>query len=154
MKHRVKFLQPTLGHVRAVALSMREIDRIECETIGGHDPETALRNSIKRSEWAVTAEVDDEPICIFGVAPVTYLGDAALPWMLGTDGIERHNRLVLRHSRRWVDKMIDSYPRLCNIVHADNEVSIRWLQWCGFRIDPPTVIQGEPFRPFSKVRLH
>lgn len=154
MRASVKFLAPTLGHVKCIALNMREIDQLECRMIGGVEPEEALRVSIKKSTWVKTMEIDGEPVCMFGVAPISLLGETALPWMLGTDGVKKHNRAILRHSRKWVEAMNADYPHLCNVVHADNEISIRWLQWCGFRIQEPTEIQGEPFRAFFKVRAN
>jgi hypothetical protein len=41
------------------------------------------------------------------------------------------------------------FPRLENHVHADNVLSVRWLQWCGFSIDDtPEAYNGENFYLF------
>ena len=68
--------------------------------------------------------------------------------------IERHQRAFLRRNREYVRQMQAAFPTLRNMVDARNEVSIRWLRWLGFTIEPAIRwgAAGMPFHPFWMTR--
>ena len=45
---------------------------------------------------------------------------------------ERDKRTFLRRSKVELDKIIQEYPVLFNVVDARNKIHVRWLQWMGF----------------------
>ena len=47
--------------------------------------------------------------------------------------------------------MKERYPVLCNVVHAENHQSIRWLKRCGFEVAEaePTGWRGAMFHTFQ-----
>jgi hypothetical protein len=136
-------------HIPAVAAHMREADRREVWAYRRHTPEEALRFSLSRSLFARTALVDDRPVLMYGVGAPTLLGSVGSPWLLATDAVYEVMFSFLKYSRVVVRHMQSLFPRLENHVHADNVLSVRWLQWCGFSIDDtPEAYNGENFYLF------
>lgn len=149
----VTFREPTPSDLDWLAEHMRAIDKLECRVAGGHDPREALQLGADHSLWAYVAEVDGHPVCAFGVASESLLGDGeGRPWMLCAEGIERHARAILICSRRFLREMQASFETLANIVHADNRIAIRYLKWCGFLFGDAFVHEGERFLPFEMKR--
>lgn len=115
----------------------------------------ALDDGLKRSDWALTGLIDGEPVCMFGVAPVSILNGEGAPWMLGTEQLEQAQVAFLRACRGVVADMERTYPRLMNVVDARNTVAIRWLRWLGFRFDESQYqIGGHAFKVFRKGAWH
>jgi hypothetical protein len=101
----------------------------------------ALATSVRWSRKAWAAELDGEPIAIWGVAPFgSWLGDKGSPWLLGSDRMKEVSIIGARVSQPFVLEMLSMFTMLENYVSNDNKLSIRWLRWCGFKMDHP-----EPF---------
>ncbi|MDR2668598.1 MAG: hypothetical protein LBC14_01435 [Desulfovibrio sp.] len=145
--HRIEQARPE--HIPAVAARMREADRREVWAYRRHTPEEALRFSLSRSLFARTAVVNGRPALMWGVGVPTLLGSVGSPWLLATDAVYEVVLPFLKYSRVAVRHMQSLFPRLENHVHADNALSIRWLQWCGFTLDDaPVEFNGENFYLF------
>lgn len=132
--------QAGFDHIPYLAAHMRPADRREVMASHGHTPGQALSGSLERSEAAWTLITDGRPSAMAGVVPAgSILGLTGRPWLLGTFELEdsRPVRLVMaRISRLYVEAMRLLFPRLENWCHADNVLSLRWLRWCGFVIEP------------------
>ena len=120
--------------------------------MSGRDPLHALLDGIENSDLAWTAEDEDGPWGIFGIAP-WYL-DVGCPWFLGSDGVRKHRRFFLEQTRVYVAEMHRLYPMLVNVVDARNRDSLVYLRRAGFTIDkliPHYGVEQRPFYRFSKV---
>ncbi len=139
------------SHIPALAANMREADRIEIGAMG-RTPQTALRNGLAASVWALTALVDDEPQAIMGVAPVSVMEGFGVPWMLGSERIYDHARDLVRYGPGIIAEMRQSFERLENMVHVDNTRALRFLRHFGFTISGEReTIGGIDFVRFSNV---
>lgn len=139
-------------HVDVIAARMRQADRDEIKAAAGRLPAAALEYSLDHSDAAFTGCVDGVPACMFGVGTVNLMCRTGVPWLLGTDLVEKHYRQFARHSRRVLGIMAGKYSVLVNAVDDRNELSKRWLQWLGFSIGEP-VIMGVEKRPFRVFEL-
>ncbi len=142
-------------HIFWLANNIRRADRDEVAAEGGRGPLAALRDSLAASIAAWTGAVGDRPVCMFGVCPIDILGGIGSPWLLGTDEIKRYALSFLRLNKQYLPKMLELFPRLVNYVDVRNTVSIRWLKWLGFKLDPEPVpygIWGMPFYRFEMKR--
>lgn len=148
----ITFRPPTKSDIDYVARHMRPMDVMECRLMGGHGPHEALEAGIAHSTWCFAALVEDEPVCIFGVASEGMLDDEGAPWLLAIRGIERHARALLVGTRAYLPRMTREYETLANVVHAHNRAAIRYLKWCGFKFGAPFDHEGEPFLPFEMKR--
>lgn len=137
--------------VAPIAAAMRAADREEVRASHDHTAEQALAASLAASTAAWTGVIDGEPVCMFGVGPVSILGGTGAPWMLGTARLEQYPRTFLRRCRPCVAAMRAVYPMLANYVDDRNEVSKRWLAWLGFTFDDNPIVarSGVAFRKFS-----
>ncbi|MNF12754.1 hypothetical protein D3C80_2143590 [compost metagenome] len=63
--------------------------------------------------------------------------------------MEENFRAFLRISSGWPNQLLQRYSVLRNFVDARNTVSIRWLEWLGFRLLEPVDIGGHQFRLFE-----
>lgn len=138
-------------HLAAIAAGMRVDDVNEVAAMSGRDPLDALKHSMDRSDWSLTAMADGVPMCVFGVGTASLVPHIGVPWLLGTDLIHGHYRAFLRGSVQWRDRIAGSYGLLVNAVDTRNALSVRWLKWLGFTLhDPvPMGVAQIPFHPFE-----
>ncbi len=87
------------------------------------------------------------PVSVFGVAPHLVEG-VGLAWMVGTDGMLPEAIHIARHTPEYLAQMQDAYPALWANVDARNEVSMRWLEWAGFKILDANPFYGPEERLF------
>lgn len=133
-----------------VAANMRGADRAEVWAAGHRTPREALERAVDLSTLAWVGYGDGEPAAAWGVAPASLLGETGIPWLLGTDAIERHPAAFLRRCRGLLADMSRDFLVLRNLVDLRNRTSIRWLKWLGFTLEPPVPHGPDrlPFHPF------
>jgi len=144
--------QATATDAHRIAPHMTPADAAEVWAIGHWTPLQALLRSISLSVRARTWFVDGEPVCIFGFATASLVGETANPWMLGTPALKAHTFAFLRNYRAQIDYMLAHYPVLETYVDARHTVCLRWLKWTGFTIYEPAPY-GVDGLPFSKVAI-
>lgn len=135
----------TAEHAAALALRMRAEDAAECEAIG-MTPLASIEMSLRVSDLAYAAFVDGEVMGIYGVAPLTVLGDIACPWLLTADGAVRHRRAFLEENRAFLRFALQRYPVLVTYVDARYSQALRWMRWLGFTVD-----EAAPFGPLNAL---
>lgn len=135
-----------------LARRLRKADVEEIHDLTGWNPETALWKSFRESKWVNTGAIDGVPVCMFGVTPVTVLGNVGMPWMLGTDGLTENPKVFLRFARVWSERMERDFKVLRNVVSSNNAFSIRFLKWLGFEFSQPVKMGpfGREFLVFEK----
>ena len=118
-------------HVAVVAERMRQADRDEVLALSGLTPREALDQSLAQAGPRWCGLLDGEPAAIFGVVPVTALSGTGVAWLLGTPLLEKHWRTFAKASRPLADELLARYDVLMNVLHADNRIALRWLEWMG-----------------------
>lgn len=137
----ITIVPATVEHAQYVGEHLRADDLAEVLQFGAQ-PVPALIDSITGSVEAWTALDDGTPITCWGVAPwTTLVGGVGCPWLLSTQGVERHKRRFMEESRAGVVKMHALFPKLETLVDARYTRAIRWLEWLGFAVLP-----GDKFR--------
>ena len=151
---KVRLVQPSECGLRLIAQRLRQADRQELAAVHGWDIDLlgCLQTAVSASEEAFVALASDEPIAVFGVAPVCLLGGLGCPWLLGTDAMDKHGREIVTLSRQHVARWGQRYTCLFNYVDARNGRSIAWLRHTGFTVWPaePRGLHGEPFHRFER----
>lgn len=132
---------------------MREADQRECWAVSHETAGEALMKSFTRSELCWTAfDKDKRQVFMFGVANGSLLFNNGYVWLLGTTRMEKtENKIgLLKISKPYIKKMLAPYEMIENYVDARNALSIKWLKWCGFTIEPMRVygIERKMFHHF------
>ena len=130
------------------ALSLRDADQAELDAAGVDDPAEILAEALPACSWSYEAQWNDRPVFMYGVRPMPG-NEIGIPWMLSTVHLEQAERVaVARLARKVVKQMRAEFPVLTNMVHADNEDAIKFIQWLGFDVSERRVGPGEQFRQF------
>lgn len=85
--------------------------------------------------WA--AVKDDCPFCIWGLMPPTLSSNVAYLWFYIVEYIESYEFLIVRHSRRVIEKALEDYPVIVGHCDRNNERAIRWMKWLGAEFGHP-----------------
>jgi len=142
----------TPDDVVELVVKMRQADVDELHALGILDLVAAVRASVAHSAFSYAFVIDGALACIIGVAPAAGMFDPeGFPWMLGTDVVTRHQRVLMRTCRPYIQQMLRAYPHLFNYVHAENHRAVRWLKRIGFTLEPaaPWGPMGAPFHRFD-----
>ena len=145
--HRVS----TLDDMVYLSKNLRYEDKREVEALG-HTPEKALalgfgNSSICRS----IIDARGTPVGVYGVVPLSdKIGQI---WMLGSQGLVKIKTSFLKQSRSEVEGMNIIYPHLCNFIDSRNEIHLKWIRWCGFKIIGEKMINNVKFYEFWKVAI-
>jgi hypothetical protein len=150
LDERTVIVKPGMEHVQYIAEHMRQADRDEVYALAGWSPLKAALFSVTHSDMALCAVHDGLPAVIWGAGQRIVMYDEGSPWLLGTPVIEHNAKRFLRQSILWRDELLNRYGSLVNVVDQRNVVSIRWLRWLGFTLDPPIKLgfEGRPFHRF------
>ena len=122
----------TQEHIQQILPFIRQADVDEFWAADHKTPEQAIIQSMMCSTEAKTGIADDQVVCIFGVAPVNLLCGQAMPWMVGSNLIDKYARIFLTHDKNIVDDWLMVYPHLFNYVDARNTKAKKWLKRLGF----------------------
>lgn len=107
---------------------LRPEDVAECEA-QGKTPLDALAEGLERSDVCYTLlDPAGMPVAMLGVGAGGYI------WLLGTDGIRKHQTTFLRHCKGFLRTLYDEtgYDLLFNYTYIENELHHKWLKWLGF----------------------
>lgn len=150
-----QIVKATFDHIPLLLPHVRQEDIVELAAVG-ETPESCLKTGLEVSEYAFSVFFNGEIVCIFGVGTASLLGGEGVPWMVGSDRLNRCVPGFLRRSRAAVRILQDRYLLLENWVDARNERAIRWLRWLGFEIHDaaPRGNNGELFHRFTMRGSH
>ncbi len=131
--------------------NLREADKKELFATSGRTPEESLTNAFTHDSLGIWVGVyEGNPEIIFGVTKCDN-EDVGFPWMVCTDKLKDSPREFISKCKRWVEGFSRNFPLLINFVHAENDLHIRWLKWCGFdfvKLHDSYGHSGEPFWEF------
>jgi hypothetical protein len=114
----------------ASPLKVREVIS-KSEFAGVAGAENTLRECLYRSTVRMAAYIDDEPACMWGLAPQSLLSNQAYIWLLTTDIAAGHKFLLVRYSQIFVQRALENYEMLTGHCEAGNLAAKRWLKWLG-----------------------
>lgn len=126
-----KLVPAEVRHARLIAGSMRPRDVEEVRAGWGREPFEAMREALSVSFYSRTLFCGFQPLCIYGLAPLTVLGGAARVWMFAAAAIDRHPIAFARASRRALPELLGRCTLATNLVDSSDERALRWLRWLG-----------------------
>jgi len=133
----VKFVEPDMNLIKAIARDMRQADINEIWEARRQTPIKALIDGWDRSDFSAVVVVDDEPCVMLGLVVSDILSGMGVTWLLGTDTALKHKRQFVKLVPQVMNEMLNRCSKLYNWVHSENYESIRWLKRIGFTIEEP-----------------
>lgn len=150
-QHDVQIINATMQHIAPLLSRVRQADIDEFYAMSMLSPREVLEKGISQSTKAWAGIIDGRVITIFGVSPGSMLTGIGVPWLVGSDLLEKYQKIFLRRCRPVLNSMLAIYPELINYVDARNHVAKGWLHWLGFKLEEakPTGVLNYPFHRFS-----
>lgn len=151
---KAQIVPATAEHIESMLPHVRQADVDEFLATNGWSPRRVLETGLKTSTFCCAGLINGEVVTIFGVAPASMIGGSGIPWLVGTDALEKYQRTFLRRCGKVVNAMLEVYPYLENYVDARNNAARVWLHWLGFTIEEPKPygIHSLPFHRFHMER--
>lgn len=142
----MSFHAPISPDIVELASCLRRADLAEVVALG-RVPAAALADGIRtaREAWTIR-DAEGRIICMAGVSPYSLIGNTGVPWLLGTELVDRHKRAFMVETRRVVTRWLTMFDVLRNVVDARYVAALRWLDWLGFEFGPPFVLAHGVFR--------
>ena len=94
------------------------------------DQETMHRSMCNSSRVYIGC-ADGHIACVWGLIPPTLLSDRAYLWLFTTKHLDQHVFLLVRHSQRMIQFMLEEFPIIVGHCQINNHKAIRWLRWLG-----------------------
>lgn len=148
---RVEVVRATMEHVEALLPHVRQADIDEFYAASLRTPAEVLEQGLRISTVSWAGMIDGQTATIFGVAPGSLLSGKGVPWLVGSELLEGHQKAFLRRARPALAAMLDIYPYLENYVDERNVTAKAWLHWMGFKLKDaePVGALGYPFHHFT-----
>ena len=99
--------------------------------------EEVLRECMYRSIEVRYGLVDGEVACVWGLIPPTLLSTTAYLWLLTTEIIAENKFLFIRHSQRYIEEALESFPCIIGDCIIGERSAMRWLRWLGAEFAEP-----------------
>lgn len=147
---KAQIVPATAEHIEAIIPLVRQADIDEFLAANGWSPRRVLETGLRTSTFCCAGLINGEVVTVFGVAPASMIGGSGIPWLVGSDALEKYQRTFLRRCGKVVNAMLTVYPYLENYVDARNHVAKAWLHWLGFTLEGPAPygVLGLPFHRF------
>lgn len=119
-------------------ISIRNVSNITLEELFQRSPASAIPNGnellkrcVERSASVQYGYVDGQCACVWGLISPTLLSTSAYLWLLTTEIVEQHKFLFVRHSQRWMEEILCTYPNIIGDYIPGEDRSRKWLEWLG-----------------------
>ncbi len=133
----LEIIPTQIEHIELLLNELKKIDKEDAYRFG-ECPIEILIKAYKKSLYVKTAIIDGKIIAIWGVIG-TYLGSLGRPWSIMLPDTEDYPFRVTSFYRQEIDKMLELFPILEDIVDVKHTKILRMLKIMGFTF-------GEPYK--------
>lgn len=151
----IKFLPATQLHLRELVKNISPMDEKEIYYASGLSPFDGVKlcHTLSIADCEVALNAKDKVLSLHGVMPKEGYG---IPWMILTkdaykvEGINKGMSLTVD----WVERKLLRYKRLQNFISVENKLTIRWLEFLGFKMTRKIDHFGfckQPFYQFERT---
>lgn len=134
-----------------LSLSLRIEDNLELQASLGLTGPIGIAECLIFSEHTWVGILDGKIECVFGLGADP--PNVGIPWLVGTDNIDKFSMGFLRESKVIIELMLSYYPILTNLVAERHTKAIKWLKWLGFSFTGERYYQLDPDVPFLKFTM-
>ena len=90
-------------------------------------------NKLDKEHCLIGCTDNNKPVLLYGVVP--HEGNIGVVWMLASQDIAKEQISFLKQSKEYIKSQNEKFSLLCNYVHCDNSLAIKWLKWLGFNFE-------------------
>ena len=114
----------------------------------------AAKECVERSEEVYTVSHNSGKLLgITGVMHKSWMPESkACPYLLNTRFFRDHPRDLLVHTKRMINKWLETWEVLEGHIDSRYEQTVRWAKWAGFTIHPPELF-GPDLIPFHTITI-
>ena len=138
-----------LHDICELAPNLRSEDKREVNTLGKTSEQALLSGYLFGKVCRSIINNYGQVVGMYGVVPAD--DKTGLVWMLGSDKLKKIKIPFLKESRTEVEGMNTLFPHLWNIIDSRNEMHLKWIKWCGFKIIGERMVNNVKFYEFCKV---
>lgn len=149
----VSIEKATMAHAGYIAANIRPEDAAEIWASSMQTPLQAMLTGLKYSDEVLVGLVNNQPVCMWGVAGDSFIGKVGIPWMVATKQLDDYAKIFIRRCRAGLLEITKNYDTLVNYVDARNVKTIRWLKYMGFKFETPAEAGGFFKLPFYKFTM-
>lgn len=131
----IKIIPAIPGHIRDLLEELKELDKDDAYRFGA-DNEKVLIRAYDRSLYTNTALVDGKVIAVWGVIG-SYLGEEGRPWSIMSPETEKYPFKFKSFYSHELDKMLQLFPVLVDMVDIRHIKVLRMLKLMGFAFKEP-----------------
>tara|TARA_R100001377_G_C3168631_1_gene102241 strand:+ start:221 stop:775 length:555 start_codon:yes stop_codon:yes gene_type:complete len=133
----ISLCRSVISDVMPISQNMRLSDIRECAIFGAEPFKCLMEAVIEVPNETYTILLGKEPIAMCGTREYSDEMGSASVWMLGTKGIDNNFMLFLRALKQCsiIELLQGHYKIIENLVPVDQDKTIQWLQWCGFKFE-------------------
>ena len=143
----MRLVPATRQHCLEVASELRPEDEAECRArFGGGAAEQIVRSWLCSPFCVAGVDEDGRALGVCGVSRED--AEWWCPWLVGTTELDRRLRELARLSLLLFPLFAARFPRMRNVVAAENKRSVRWLARLGFEFYGREYINGCEFLQF------
>ena len=103
---KAQIVPATAEHIEAIIPLVRQADIDEFLATNGWSPRRVLETGLRTSTFCCAGLINGEVVTVFGVAPASMIGGSGIPWLVGTDALEKYQRTFLRRCGKVVNAML------------------------------------------------
>ena len=138
-----------LHDICELASNLRYEDKREVNTLGKTPEQSLMSGYLFGRVCRSIINNHGQVVGMYGVVPAD--NKTGIIWMLGSDNLKKIKTSFLKESRTEVNGINTLFPHLWNIIDSRNELHIKWIRWCGFKIIGERMINNVKFYEFCKV---
>jgi len=111
--------------------NLRDEDVNELKADHGENWKQETFENISKADGYICYSKENKPVLVYGV---TRQNDIGIIWMLSTQEITEQVSFI-RLAKEFVASCSNDYRVLCNFVHDQNKLALKWLKSLGFKFD-------------------
>ena len=138
---------------KELADNLRKPDFDEVVIVTKEEPIKPITRGFRISKYCKSVVKDGNLIAMYGLAP-TEFNKGGSPFLLGTNRFLEIRIPCARQSKKRVEEMQNLYPILWNFIDSRNEIHLRWIKWCGFKIINERYIDNVKFYEFIRIKKY
>jgi len=150
MAHHIEIMPCSLAHIRALALNLREGDRMEA-TASGRPCRHLLHALWRNSSIRKAATVDGQIAAAWGCCG-SMMDTVGEPWLLTTPAVEKVPVSVLKIAKYELAEMAKGRNSLVSSVATEYKIAVRFVEKLGFLVGGDEHLIGPNAVSFREIR--